>query len=81
MKVSLKDPSEIPFTTPSDARCRQCNPMEFNEQPSAVLNRLGRPEETPALLALADAHQLVLPAAYYSLVVILTELAHEILPA
>lgn len=55
--------------------------MKFNEQPSAVLNRLGRPEETPALLALADAHQLVLPAAYHSLVVILAELAHEILAA
>lgn len=45
------------------------------------LNRLGGHEEAPALLALADAHELVLPAAHDRVVVLRGEVAHEVTPA
>ena len=45
------------------------------------LQRLARPEQAPALLALADAHHLVLPATHDGVIVALAELGHEGLTA
>lgn len=45
------------------------------------LDRLGGQEEAPALLALADAHELVLPPAHDRIVVLCGKVAHKFVAA